>query len=453
MSEEQGQIYIVGAGLSGLAAALACSARGRRVTMFEGAGHAGGRCRSFHDRYLDRRIDNGNHFIMSANSAALGYLDRVGARDQLTHPPFALYPFVDLATRERWTLRFTEGPIPFWAFDKKTRIPGTQLTDYLAGLRIAFADDQTTVLDAVRARNADSLSENTDLLYKRLWEPLTLAVLNTTPHIGQAKLLWSVIRRTFALGGQASIPMTARDGLGTAFVEPALKTLEREGVKVVFGARLRSVQREANRVSHLDFTNETVAVGAADQVILALPPSRLRQVMPELDPPHDDASILNVHFKAPGPVSRDALGKGFFIGMLSSDAQWAVIHGDIISLTVSASHAIGMDEVPNDEVAGRLWAETCAALQLGDMRYEKVRVIREKRATFDQSPTGVAKRLDMVTADHNLFLAGDHTNTGLPATIEGAIRSGNRAAELALRAAQGVREHARRRDAVERQTA
>ena len=91
-----------------------------------------------------------------------------------------------------------------------------------------------------------------------------------------------------------------------------------------------------------------------------------------------------------------------------------------------------MDDVPNDEVAERLWRETCIALELGDMRYEKVRVIREKRATFDQSPDGVAKRLKPRTAYQNLFLAGDHIDTGVPATIEGAIRSGNNAASFAL---------------------
>ncbi|MEO0834322.1 MAG: FAD-dependent oxidoreductase, partial [Pseudomonadota bacterium] len=87
--------------------------------------------------------------------------------------------------------------------------------------------------------------------------------------------------------------------------------------------------------------------------------------------------------------------------------------------------------VPNHEVADRLWAETCQALQLGDMAYEKVRVIREKRATFDQSPAGANKRLPARTRFPNLWLAGDHTQTGLPATIEGAILSGNKAAHLA----------------------
>ena len=127
-----------------------------------------------------------------------------------------------------------------------------------------------------------------------------------------------------------------------------------------------------------------------------------------------------------------ALGDSPFIGMVSSDAHWAFIRDDVVSLTVSASHAIGMDDVPNAQVVGDLWKETQIALGLGDMAYDAVRVIRERRATPDQSPEAAQKRLKPQTAFTNLTLAGDHTDTGVPATIEGSIRSGDRAAEIVM---------------------
>ena len=422
-------VVVVGAGLSGLATALACSKAGLTVRVLEGAGQAGGRCRSFNDKYLDRRIDNGNHFIMSANRHARNYLKRVGAEDELVSPPFALYPFVDVSTGERWTIRFNEGPIPFWVLDAKTRIPGTKISDYLAGLKIAFAGSGKTVAEAVGIEPGQE-----GLLFKRLWEPMCLAILNTTPERGQANLLWRALRETFALGGQACTPMTAQHGLGTAFVEPALRTLADEGVEIAFGKRLREVEAKDRSISQLQFSDETLDISGHTQIVLALPPSRLHQVMPEFEPPKDDASILNVHFLAPQPIPRDALGQGFFLGMLGGDAQWAVLHDDIVSLTVSASHAIGLDDTPNDEVVGKLWREVAIAFELGDMRYHKVRVIREKRATFDQSPEGASRRLACETRYRNLWLAGDHTQTGVPATIEGAIRSGNKAADRVIKA-------------------
>jgi len=297
------KVIIIGAGLAGLSAALWCSERGIDVRLFEGAGHAGGRCRSFHDKYLDRQIDNGNHFIMSANQSARAYLRRVGAQDQLMSPPYALYPFVDVKSRERWTLKFNKGLIPYWVLRAKSRIPGTRLIDYFAGLKIALVGPKKTVgeVAGVDMRHVESqLSDN--LLYKRLWEPLTLAVLNTTPQIGQAKLLWSVLRETFALGGQACTPMTGKNGLGPAFIDPALRTLEREGGKIQFGARLRYIERSGLRITKLHFSNDHIEIDEKTQIILALPPSRLKQVMPELDPPDDNASILNVHFLASKPL-------------------------------------------------------------------------------------------------------------------------------------------------------
>lgn len=416
--------HIVGAGLSGLSAAVRLAGEGVRVTVYEASGHAGGRCRTFHDRTLDREIDNGNHLIMSGNLDALDYLKRIGSIDALTGPAEAAYPFVDIKTRRRWRVRINDGLFPFWIFDRDSRVPGTGVLDYLKAAGIAFARPEQTVADLV---------DPSAPLYARFWEPLTLAVLNTTPERGQARLLWSVIRETFARGGGASRPLAARRGLGPAFVDPALKKLASCGADVKFNARVRALAFEGDKVIGLDLGEEMVRLAAGDEIILAVPPSRLKQLAPELDPPDDDASILNVHYRTRAVVPTAMLGDAPFIGMVASDAHWCFVRGDVISLTVSASHAIGMDDVPNQKAADDMWRETQVALDLGDTPYEAVRVIRERRATPDQSPASVAKRLKPATRWRNMTLAGDHTDTGVPATIEGSIRSGATAAAIILK--------------------
>jgi len=418
-----GRVHIIGAGLSGLSAAVRLAERDIPVTVYEGAGQAGGRCRTFYDKHLEREIDNGNHLIMSGNRSALDYLKLIGAEDPLTGPPFALYPFVDVKTGQRWTVRINEGPIPFWVFDKDWRVPDTKVIDYVRAAGIAFAPDDKTVADVV---------DKASVLFERFWEPLTLAVLNTTPAKGQAKLLWRVIRETFLLGGQASIPLTARTGLGHAFIDPAVNYIKNNGGLVRLNARVRNVWMEGGEITTLNFAEETVTLEDGDQVIFAIPPTRLRDLLPNIDPPDDDASILNIHYRMGASVPRKALGEGPFIGMIGSDGQWAFVRDDVISLTTSASNAIGTDDLPNDDVVSKIWRETQIALDLGDAEFERVRVIREKRATPDQSPAGAHKRLKPETQWRNLFLAGDHTDTGVPATIEGSIRSGVRAAKLAL---------------------
>lgn len=417
-------VHIIGAGLAGLSAAARLAESGASVALYESAGHAGGRCRSFFDKTLERMIDNGNHLVMSGNHHVQDYLSRIGSHGALTGPPDASYPFVDVRSGARWIVRINDGPIPFWVFDAKARVPGTNLLDYLKAAAIALAAPDKTVSDVVDAGG---------VLYRAFWEPLTLAVLNTTPQLGQAKLLWSVIRETFARGGEASRPLAAREGLGPAFIDPAVKFLESKGATIRFNARLRALWIEDGRAVKLNFADKDVALGDADSVILAVPPSRLRQLLPSLDPPEDDASILNVHYRTAGPVPTAPLQGAPFIGMLSSDAHWAFVRDDVISLTVSASHAIGLDDVPNEKVVENLWRETQVALNLGAMRYEAVRVIRERRATPDQSPRGAGKRLKPNVGISNLLLAGDHTDTGVPATIEGSIRSGDRAADVVLK--------------------
>lgn len=414
-------VIVIGAGLSGLSTAVRLASGGVQVELYESAQQAGGRCRSFYDRTLDRMIDNGNHLIMSGNKSALSFLDLIGSVDPLEGPEFAQYPFVDIKSNERWMIRINEGPIPFWVFDQQWRVPNTKVMDYVKAGKIALSNESQTVADVVDANGP---------LFKTFWEPLTLAVLNTTPEIGQAKMLWSVIRETFLLGGQASVPLVAKEGLGPAFIDPTISFLERHNAKVQFGARLRDIEFRDRKLVTLNFADDKEISVADKQVVFAMPPSRLRQLLPDIDPPKDDASILNVHYRTPTPPSVDALGGAPFIGMVSSDAHWAFVRGDIVSLTVSASHAVGLDEVPNAEVVDALWKETQIALGLEGVAYDAVRVIRERRATPDQSPQSAKKRLGAETQWSNLTLAGDHTDTGVPATIEGSIRSGEKAAKI-----------------------
>lgn len=414
----EGTVHVVGAGLAGLSAALRLTERGRRVVMHEANRFAGGRCRTFYDSRLGCEIDNGNHLLLSGNHRARAYLAAIGAADRMLELP-PRFPFVDLASGRRWTLGL-DGALPLWIARPSRRVPGTRVADYLAGLRLALAGPERTVAEVIRGRGP---------AWERFWLPMTLAALNAPPERAQARLLWAVLRETFGRGAGACRPMLARKGLGHALVEPAVGWLTGHGVRIALGRQLRRVEAEAGRASLLRFTDGDVALGPADRVVLALPPSRLRAVLPGADPPEDSAAIVNAFFRVP-----EAAPEMQILGVLSATTQWIFRRGDVISVTVSAGDALGVADEPGEDLIPLIWAEVCRALGLAPgSRYLAARINKERRATFDQSPAGVARRPPARTALANLFLAGDATDTGLPATIEGAIRSGERAAALAGR--------------------
>src|SRR5262249_25466670 len=139
MTARSGAVHIVGAGLAGLAASVELVAAGRRVNLYEAGRYAGGRCRSYFDSELGCRIDNGNHLLLAGNKAALRYLAQIDALDTLEGPQEAVFPFIDIGTGQRWTLRPNHSAIPWWIANPKRRVPETRATDYLAALALRRA--------------------------------------------------------------------------------------------------------------------------------------------------------------------------------------------------------------------------------------------------------------------------------------------------------------------------
>jgi squalene-associated FAD-dependent desaturase len=415
-----GQVHVVGAGLAGLACALQLSRGGHRVALHETAAQAGGRCRSYHDATLGRVIDNGNHLVLSANQATLGYLDEIGAADTLAGPERTVLPFMDLASRSRWQVRPNRGPLPWWVLAPSRRVPGTRLRHYLPALRLVFARSDETVLDCLDRHNP---------LYTRLIEPLAVAVLNAAPAEGSARLLGSVLADTFGRGAAACRPLIARHGLSASFVDPALARLAAAGTTVRFGHRLRGIAFAERRVASLDFGSERIELGTNDSVVMAVPPTAAADLIPKLPVPRGSRAIVNAHFVVtPAP---EPLGEAPFVGLIGGTAQWLFLRGEVASVTVSAADVLA--ERPNDEIAELLWTDASRALGLRGAPRPTTRIINERRATFAQTPAEVTRRPRAETAWENLWLAGDWTDTGIPATIESAIRSGQHAARLAAK--------------------
>ncbi len=415
-----GRVHVVGAGLSGLSAALWLARAGIEVVLHESAGHAGGRCRSFDDPALERRIDNGNHLVLGGNREVHAYLAAVGGLDGLTGPERAEFPFIDVATGERWTVRPGRGPVPWWILLPSRRVPGSRPGEYLKALRLAFCRREATVGECLAG---------TGVLFRRFWEPLTVAALNARPEEAAAALLWPVVRETFGRGEASCRPRIARVGLSECFVEPALAALGHAGAVVRLHRRLQEIRFADDGVQGIAFADgETTLLDRRDALVLAVSPVAAAGLVPDLQVPRGHRAIVNAHFRLAAPTPAAAV-----IGVVGGLSQWIFVRGDVASVTVSAGDAV-LDE-PAEALARRMWPEVRLALGLDGIPRPPFRIVKERRATFAQIPDNLSRRPPARTRWRNLVLAGDWTDTGLPATIEGSLRSGRTAAAAILASA------------------
>ena len=238
--------------------------------------------------------------------------------------------------------------------------------------------------------------------------------------------MWQVMAGSLLKGGRACVPLVPRHGLSESFIDPAIAWLSERGGTLRCATRVTGLARGDGGVTGIETTEGTTPIAAGEKVILAVPAWAATGLLPGLSVPTATEAIVNVHFRLeadPGPAG--------FIGLIGGTAEWIFIKPGIVSITISAANRL--QDVPSEEIAARVWTDTRQALDLSGAM-PPVRVVREKRATFAATAESEALRPGPEAGLAHFAVAGDWTATGLPATIEGAIRSGRTAARTVLRA-------------------
>jgi hypothetical protein len=179
----------------------------------------------------------------------------------------------------------------------------------------------------------------------------------------------------------------------------------------------------------LKFGSDGVAIAPGDAVVMAVPPRPAAALVPGLKTPVKFRAIVNAHFRIDPPKDLPPI-----LGVVGGLVEWLFAFPQRLSVTISNGDRLL--DMPREELAQGIWRDICKA---GGVQGEMPpwQIVRERRATFEATPEQNALRPGAATAWKNLFLAGDWTDTGLPATIEGSVRSGNRAADLVLRMRSG----------------
>src|ERR1700719_3358594 len=341
----QKTVHIVGAGISGLSAAVRLANANYKVHVHEATQQAGGRCRSYFDAATNLTIDNGNHLLLSGNRHALAYARSIGTEAGLVGPKRAQFSFVDLTTGQRWQLDLGESRLPLWVFDKARRVPDTGLLDYLALMPLIWAQPGKLVGDAIPCRGS---------LYRRLVQPLLLAALNVDPPEGSAGLAGAVVRETLLAGGQACRPLIAREGLSAVLVEPAIKLLQDKGASIRFGHELPEFGISAGRINELKFGDDTVAIWPDEAVVLAVPPRPAASLLPGLKTPTKFRAIVNAHFRFDPPADMPPI-----LGVVGGLIEWLFAFPQRLSVTVS--NADRLVDMPREQLPQAIWAVICQA--------------------------------------------------------------------------------------------
>lgn len=407
---------VVGAGLAGLAAAWRLTEAGVRVRLFEAAAHAGGRCRSLPDQRFGTAIDNGSHLIFSGNRAVLEFLRGVGA------PSTSLIPrdgteFLDLADNVRWRIT-PGGESALWMLGKGLRVPGVgRLCMLQQGIRLLTAKPGETVGERVPAHG---------VVWRRFWKPFLSAVFNADPASVSAPHAADVLRALAMEGAAGGRPLQAARPWSEIVAEPALAYLRARGADVRLSSPLLSLDRSEGPIRRLVFRKGSIDT-SGETVILAMPNAVTHRLCPDAVPDIPSAPIVNLHF-------RTEVDQGLgFCGIVGGIADWVFWRGGVVSATI-AGNGPGLDP---EALAATVWAEARRALPkaVAAMPPQWHRIV-EKRATSAATPQAFRLRPKAATAHPNLFLAGDWTDTGLPSTIECAVRSGMTAADAAIAAAK-----------------
>ena len=424
---------VIGGGCAGLAAATRLAEKGKRVLVLEARPTLGGRATAFTDPATGERVDNGQYVLLGCYRDTFQFLDRIGARDHVHLQDRLAVDTIDrdgVASRLacpslRPPFNLVGGLMTWSALGWRDRIAALHIRRALGGVGRPFTGRQTV-------REWLTAHHQTPRLIEMLWEPLAVAALNQSIDVASAAPFARVLEEMLAGDSRAASIALPLKPLDELYALPARDYIERCGgvVKTNAPARIESSQVSVRQERFVAPVIICAVPWFALSDVFVDPPASLRATLDAAD--RTAASpILTVNLWFDRVVTEHVL-----VGLPGRTMQWVFdkrrVFGERTShLSLVSSGAENVVSLTNEELIDLAVREVKAAIPAArEATVRRAVVVREKRATFSVAP-GQPPRPAVQTSIPGLFLAGDWIDTGLPATIEAAVRSGHMAAAAA----------------------
>ncbi len=422
-------VVIIGGGFAGLSSAVHLSKKNIKITLLEASPKLGGRAYSLILPDKDDVIDNGQHIMMGCYTDTLEFLDVIGASDKIETQENLKVTFT-AGDRKQYSLDASGLTYPFNLIKAVLKYDALNFKEKLNVLKLF---GKLRFINKNKLKNltvrewliTEGQSENSIIA---LWEILAVGTLNSSIENAGAALFCEVLINMFTKGNKASTIILPATGLSEMYCEKSLEYVTANGGEVYLSERVESFKITSNKISEVK-TNKRI-IEDVDFVISAVPFYEFEKLFPDRykfsGDVWENSPILSVHIWL-----KDNPFKERFYGMIDSEVHWIFNHSKHITLVVSNAEKLSKFE--NSEIFDLVCSEIEKYFSIFDKKLvTDYQVIKEKRATFIPTIKNTRARKNIVSIFDNLLITGDWTSTGLPATIEGTVKSGRQAADNIL---------------------
>lgn len=431
------EIVILGGGWAGLTAAVELSSHGHQVTLFEKRGHLGGRAYSFRDPASGSVLDNGQHLFMGCYSGTKRFLEKIGRLDDLHFQNNFRVDLTGPARNRPVRLQAWPLPAPWHLLGGLFGFQGFSLQEKVSFLNLRKAlQNEPLPTDIALPRWLEQMGQS-KRVQERFWNLLALAALNEEPRLCSAKLFQSMLHEAFVSGRKGAVIGFSRVGLSDLYAEPAAEFIQKKGGHLFLKTAVTRLHFSGQELSEVELEGGRRI--APEVVILAVPFSSLKKLLPE-SILYKDPFFQPIHKLQSSPIvsinlwfDRDFIPNDF-LGFWGTSIHWLFNKGQILHDKGAPYYSVVMSGARNELLIPGPTLVQIALRELSQIFPEAAKakllhshVMKEPEATLSPAVGVNPMRLPQRTPYKNLFLAGDWTDTGLPATIEGAVRSAYRA--------------------------